>query len=107
MSTEVASYLMNPGEDVIVFGDELAEGMLVVPERADCRSQDSGSEDARLRGERFRRVTRLRILPPCGDTPEQTVFVGEWVDGYQEVHSYAESFGWIVKKAPEDAEATP
>jgi hypothetical protein len=99
MSTAVAAYLMNPAEDVIVFGDELAEGMWVLPEAAWVRSGRGDGEDSAIRAQRFRKVTRLRITPAAGATPAQTVFVGEWIDGYQEVHSYAVIHGWIVKKA--------
>lgn len=99
MSTDVAAYLMNPAEDVILFGDELAEGMWVLPESPWARSGRSGcGEDAALRAERFRKVTRLRRTPAAGDCPAQTVFVGEWIDGYQEIHSFAVSHGWIVKR---------
>lgn len=94
----VASYAMNPAEDTVIFGDELAEDMWVIPEMTLVRSS-GGSEDDRLRGERFRRVTKLRIQPARGETPALTVFIGEWVDGYQAVHSFAVTHGWIVKKA--------
>jgi hypothetical protein len=97
MSTDVASYLMSPAEDVICFGDELAEGMWVLPESAWARSRGTG-EDAAIRAQRFRKVTRLRRIPAMGAAPEQTVFVGEWIDGYQEIHSFAVSHGWLVKK---------
>lgn len=97
MTTTVASYEMNPTEDVVIFGDQLAEGMWVIPEASYMRSRGSG-EDARLRGERFRQVTQLRHLPGQGNIPEQTAFIGVWVDGYQEIHSMAVTWGWIVKK---------
>lgn len=95
--TEVASYLMNPAEDVIVFGDELAEGMWVISESPSARYLGE-DEDARLRAERFCRVTRLRRVPPVGTTPEQVVFIGEQVDGYQMVQSGHLACGWIVKR---------
>jgi len=98
MSTDVATYLMNPAEDVIAFGDELAEGMWVLPESPAARPGGRTGEDAAIRAQRFRKITRLRRIPAMGATPEQTVFVGEWIDGYQEVHSFAVSHGWLVKK---------
>jgi len=98
MNAAVATYLMNPAEDVICFGDELAEGMWVLPESASARRGKGGGEDALIRAERFRKVTRLRRVPAIGATPAQTVFVGEWIDGYQEIHSFAVSHGWLVKK---------
>lgn len=102
MSATVAAYLMNPAEDVIVFGDELAEGMWVLPATLPRRPYGD-DEDSRIRSQRFRRVTRLRRVPAAGANQEQAVFVGEWIDGYQEIHSYAVTHGWITKKAP----ATP
>jgi hypothetical protein len=98
MTAAVAAYLMNPAEDVIVFGDELAEGMWVLPEAASHRRPYGSDEDSRIRSQRFRQVTRLSHRPASGLNPPQAVFVGEWIDGYQEVHSYAVSHGWLVKK---------
>jgi hypothetical protein len=99
--TEISVYRMNPAEDRIVFGEELEEGMLVLAEEPGARRPHGRSEDEQLRAQRFRRVTRLRREP---GTPEKIIFVGEWVDGYQEVHRYAVSYGWIVKKEPRDDE---
>lgn len=98
MTETVAAYRMNPAEDEIVFGDELAEGMWVLYEHPDARSSRSAPEEDRLRGERFRRVTRLRRKPPIGGAPEQVTFIGEWVDGYQEFHSSAITNTFLVKK---------
>lgn len=70
------------------------------------RCPHGGSEDERIRAQRFRRVTRLRRQPPMASTPEMVVFVGEWVAGYQEVHRLAVTYGWIVKRErPRDADA--
>jgi hypothetical protein len=85
---------MNPAEDMILFGDELAEGMWVLTEDATMRQPHGSSEEEMIRAQRFRRVTRLRR---SGGT---LIFIGEWVDGYQEVHKYAEDWGWIVKREP-------
>lgn len=103
--TEASAYRMNPAEDVIVFGDELEEGMLVLAEEQHARQPHGSGEDERLRAQWFRRVTRLRREPGAAPgAPAKVVFVGEWVDGYQEVHRYAVSYGWIVKKGrAEDA----
>ena len=91
--SEIARYVMNPKMDVILFGDELKEGMWVMP--SELRG-DHGTEDERLRAQRFMQVTRLRFMPgQCGTL---TCFVGEWVDGYQEVKRFNVSFGWIVRK---------
>jgi hypothetical protein len=97
MSATVASYLMNPAEDVVLFGEEITEGMWVLPEGGLLRRVFSGTEEERLRAQRFRKVTRLRRVPvePGNNI---LVFIGEWVDGYQEVCRYNESYGWIVKK---------
>jgi hypothetical protein len=98
MATEVATYLMNPAEDVILFGADLADGMRVMPEFPGSRARD-GSEDGWLRGQRFRRVTRLQAPREVGHgIPPQITFVAEWVDGYQEVYSGAVGNAWIVKK---------
>jgi hypothetical protein len=109
--TQVARYLMNPAEDVILFGDELAEGMQVLPEDASMRH----SSDDSLRAQRFMKVTRLRRLPGNGTMPDRIGFIGEWVDGYQEATSgsgIAISYAWIVKKdsipgAADEQDPTP
>lgn len=97
MSTDVASYLMNPAEDVVIFGDKLAEDMWVLPENGLLRSLSTGTEEEQLRRQRFRKVTHLR-RDPIRDGGVIVTFIGEWVDGYQEVCRYNESHGWIVKK---------
>jgi hypothetical protein len=106
MNQVVSVYRMNPVEDEIRFGDEIAEGMWVLCEDPSLRSPHGSGEDDKIRAQRFRRVTRLRRQAAIGGTPAQVVFVGEWVDGYQEVHRYAETFGWLVKKA-DPAEVEP
>jgi hypothetical protein len=99
-------YRMNPAEDTLVYGDQLAEGMWVLPSSPTTRFLGE-DEDSRLRAQRFRRVTRLRREPFRfdGEVSEVTVFVGEWVDGYMEEHRHAVGTPWIVKKAPADPEA--
>jgi hypothetical protein len=92
--TTVPVYRMNPATDRIIFGDELEEGMLVLYESPTSRG--TGTEDEQIREQRFRRVTRLQIRQRYG-TPF-TVFVGEWVDGYQEVHDCAITTAWLVRK---------
>ena len=89
--TTVPVYRMNPAEDRIIFGDELEEGMWVLAEHPDHRIR-SGGEDEQIRAQRFRRVTRLR------NTPGNTVFIGEWADGYQEVHTCRIVTAWLVRK---------
>jgi hypothetical protein len=91
-TTTVAAYVMNPAEDVILFGDELANGMWVLADDCGARPPYGVSEDERLHSQRFRRVTRLRR------EGELVTFVGEWLDGYQAVHQAGTSSGWIVKK---------
>lgn len=96
----VTAYRMDPSEDVIVFGDELAEGMWVLCENRTSRQPHGLNEEGQIRAQRFRRVTRLSREPgQVPGAPERTLFVGEWVDGYQEVHNYAVSFAWLVKKS--------
>ena len=99
--TTIPVYRMNPAEDRIIFGDELADGMWVLCEDWILRTPHGDTEDERIRQQRFRRVTRLRRRP--GSHGSIVAFVGAWIDGYQEIHSYAESYGWLVKK---DAAAT-
>lgn len=96
--TEVTVYRMNPAEDTILFGDELRDGMWVLADTPAMRRPYGYDDDSRLRSQRFRCVTRLRREPGSDGGPERTVFVAEWVDGYQEVHSYAVTYGWLVKK---------
>jgi hypothetical protein len=99
MST-VTAYVMDPALDTVLFGDEITEGMWVLPEDELARKRHPDpAEDTALRQQRFRRITRLRVQPPCGLLPAQTVFIGEWIDGYQEMHSFAVTHGWIVRKA--------
>jgi hypothetical protein len=99
MNTKVDAYRMNPAEDMIVFGDELAEGMWVIHESPEARCASNAPEEVQLRGQRFRRVTRLRTLhDPQYTGGACTMFVGEWVDGYQEVHQATIRTAWIVKR---------
>jgi hypothetical protein len=95
--TTVTTYLMNPAEDVVLFGEELADGMWVLPEDGLLRNLSFGTEEEQLRRQRFCKVTRLRRrrLEPGNNI---LIFIGEWVDGYQEICRYNESYGWIVKK---------
>jgi hypothetical protein len=102
--TDVTEYRMNPAEDMIVFGDELEDGMWVLTESTMARQPHGYDEDSQIRRQRFRRVTRLRREPGYASAPDKVVFVGEWVDGYQEVHAYAVTFGWLVKKDPQPEE---
>lgn len=98
MSTQVAQYEMNPAEDAVLFGDEIADGMWVLPEFAPIRQRGTG-EDAAIRAQRFRRVTRLRREEHSGyGGGACLIFVAEWIDGYQEIHSFAVTHGWIVKR---------
>jgi hypothetical protein len=101
-----AVYRMNPATDRIIFGDELEEGMWVLPEDPWYRQPDSETEDEQIRAQRFRRVTRLAITHRYGSV--QARFIGEWVDGYQEVHWHGTCIAWLVRKDPAgDEENTP
>jgi hypothetical protein len=92
MNTEITAYEMNPAEDTLLYGDELREGMLVLPEDETTRYQGS-SEDARLRSQRFCTVTRLR------DLGEHFTFIGVWVDGFQKSWGAVRKANtWIVKR---------
>lgn len=98
--TAVSVYRMNPAEDEILYGDELRDGAWVLADDPTLRSPHGKDEDAKIRAQRFHRVNRLRREAGYGDAPAKVVFIGEWVDGYQEIHRYAASHGWIVKKDP-------
>jgi hypothetical protein len=99
--TEISVYRMNPAEDRIVFGDELAEGMWVLNEDPLMRTPGGRGEDTQIRQQRFRRITRLRRNDrPADGGPPTLAFVGEWIDGYQEVHNHANGAAWIAKKDP-------
>lgn len=98
--TKVAVYRMNPAEDRIVFGDEITEGMWVLNEVPYHRTPYGEDEDAQLLAQRFRRVTRVRYTRKFGTT--QIVFVGEWVDGYQQVHTFTVDAAWLVKNPREE-----
>lgn len=54
-----------------------------------------------LRRQRFRKVTRLDRTFNAA----YVRFVGEWIDGYQEVHTVARASAWLVKKPAQDTEA--
>ena len=94
--SKTAAYQMNPAEDYLVFGDELKDGMWVMREDWTMRRYDS--EDRQIRANRFCRVTHLRTMDaghgPCA------VFIGEWIDGYQEAFTVHHRFAWIVKRDP-------
>ena len=101
--TSITVYLMNPAEDEIKFGPELAEGMWVLPEEPNGRMVRADTEDARIRAQRFCRVTRLRTLPsPMHNGGFKLQFIGVWVDGYQEVVATRLSEAWLVKKETKD-----
>jgi hypothetical protein len=101
------SYRMNPAEDTLLRGDQLADGMWVLTESVGYRKPRGSSEDDRIRRQRFRQVTGLRREPAsvANGTPELVVFTGVWIDGYRETHTSSLNMEWIVKKAPTDAEA--
>lgn len=91
-ATETVRYVMNPAEDTLIYGDELADGMSVLLDDWTLRSPHGYGEDEQLRQQRFRTVTRLRHDGTCVN------FIGEWVDGFQHSHRYAMSYAWIVKR---------
>lgn len=93
---QVIKYRMNPAEDEIRFGNELADDMWVLLESWAMRTPRGDSEDEKIRQQCFRRVTRLRV--ESSYSGNIITFVGEWVDGYQETHSFNESWSWLVKK---------
>lgn len=96
--TAVSVYRMNPAEDEIRFGDELMDDMWVLPEDPDDRLPYGDSEEEKIRAQRFRRVTRLRRMPGFAPLPDRVFFIGEWVDGYQQVHELTVTHGLIVKR---------
>jgi len=100
MNDTTDAYRMNPAEDTLLRGDQLAEGMWVLAEIDAFRLPVAAvSEDGRLRAQRFRRVSGLRREGAL------VRFTGTWVDGYQMTHTSNLGTTWIVKKAPADAEA--
>lgn len=105
--TKRTVYKMNPAEDCVLYGDELTEGMWVMPQSLDMRNRAWPDEDEFLRGQRFCRVTKLRQTPADGIVPAGIAFVGEWVDGYQFAYRMAHAHAWIVKREnPAEAEST-
>lgn len=97
--TSTAVYVMNPAEDVILFGGDLAEGMIALEESPTGRSAYGDGEDAALRAQRFYTVTRLtREHSGIYQDGEGLRFVAEWVDGYQQVRSFWAGSAWLVKK---------
>jgi hypothetical protein len=67
MSRAVAVYRMNPAEDKIIFGDELAGGMWALADNPEIREPDGDSEDERIRQPRFPFAIgpRPRVDEPC------------------------------------------
>lgn len=96
MTTQITAYVMNPATDVVIFGDQLAEGMTVLPENNLLRHGDT--EDEQLRAQRFRTVRTLRTEPSANGRPAQIAFIGEWADGYQSAWKGATTWTWIVKR---------
>jgi hypothetical protein len=102
--TAVAEYRMNPDEDEILFGDELREGMWILRAEPTGRTHD-GTEDGKIRAQRFRRIVRIRqstaaqAVPDIGVVPAQIAIVGEWIDKYQEIWTGAVTNAWLVKKS--------
>jgi hypothetical protein len=88
------TYRMNPAEDAIIAGADLADGMLVRPEGT------LTVDDADIaRAAEPRRVTRLVRCADSGYNDGAVIeFIGEWPDGYQEVHRYAVTAYWIVRR---------
>jgi hypothetical protein len=105
---DTADYRMNPAEDTLLRGDQLAEGMWVLAESTAYRVPVGASEDDRIRAQRFRQVSGLHRKPPAlfEGAPERIAFTGTWIDGYQRTHHASVDVEWIVKKAPVDPEAT-
>lgn len=95
MDTATAYYRMNPAEDKILTAAELTVGMLALYEIPALRTPRGSDEDERIRAQCFRRI--VRFLP--ADEPTIMRFVGEWIDGYQEVHVCQRTSAWLVKKA--------
>ncbi len=85
-------YEMNPAEDVIMSGDDLKDGMWVLHETSYLRPGSEASEDERLRGQRFCRITRLKRNGGV------ITFIGEWVDGYQKTFTVHRDYNWLVKR---------
>jgi hypothetical protein len=111
MNETAARYVMNPAEDEIRFSDELAEGMWVLPENARLRGDDD-TEDGKIRGQRFRRIIRIRqataaqSVSDFGVVPAQVAIVTEWIDKYQETWTGAVTSTWLVKKTPGPGDET-
>ena len=100
MNGTITAYLMNPAEDAVIFGTDLADGMWVLHEGRGARCSTAAPEDEQLRAQQFRQVTRLRLeRNESFQGGLATIFVGEWADGYQETHRVTASATWIVKKA--------
>lgn len=88
----MSHYRMNPAEDRIIDGTELAEGMLVLCENWTSRQPHDYDGEDLGRQDQFRKVTKLR------HKGELIVFLGEWDDGYQETHTYHRDYTWLAKK---------
>lgn len=105
--TRTIVYLMDPALDEIKFGSELTEGMWVLEEDVNSRPYRISTEEYKIRAQRFRRVTRL-TREPCGmfEGGIRVRFIGEWVDGYQEVHEGRQGAAWLVRKEITEPESS-
>jgi hypothetical protein len=97
--TSTIVYLMDPALDEIRFGSELTEGMWVLEENDALRPRRFSTEEYKIRAQRFRRVTRLTREPSTQyEGGIKVQFIGEWVDGYQEVCACRQGSAWLVRK---------
>jgi hypothetical protein len=92
LNTIVTPYVMNPAEDYLLFGDDIADGMWVLIEDESLRGGFESSEDQCIRGQRFARVTHLRR------EGEHIRFIAEYVDGFQRSRKVHTVLAWIVKR---------
>jgi hypothetical protein len=99
-------YLMDPALDEIKFGSELTEGMWVLEESPTARPRRFDTEEYEIRAQRFRRVTRLTREPSrIFEGGIMVRFIGEWVDGYQEIHEGRQGAAWLVRKENTEPES--
>lgn len=105
-------YRMNPEtDDLIPFGDQLVNGMMVLIESNDFRTRaDRPLEDWELEralvNNRWCEVSNLRISPPRHDNPVLVEFIGVYEDGTKAKRAYSYSYSWYVKKDSIQVEKT-
>lgn len=95
---------MNPDTDVILRGEELQEGMIILLEEALMRENPSYHLDSNphicddYRCPRIKETSQWCMVTNLKRRGDITSFVGIYADDVHRSRTYNESFFWLVKK---------